>query len=211
MKKSLMTVFILISASLAISACVYQSMPEQMASHWNAAGDVDGYLPRFLGVFMMPVVSLFMLGLFLVVPKVDPLKANIEKFRDYYDKFILLMVAFLFYIHALTLAWNLGFEFGMGSFVVPAIGVIIYYAGVLMENAKRNWFIGIRTPWTLSSDKVWDRTHKLGSRLFKIAGALMVIGLLFPEYLLVLVAPVVVFSLYLIVYSYLEYKKEVAS
>lgn len=211
MKKSLSLVLFLILASLTISAYVYPSMPEQMASHWNASGNVDGYMSRFWGVFMMPLISILMLGLFLAIPKIDPLKANIEKFREYYDGFIVLMIAFLFYIHALTLVWNLGFEFSMGSFVVPAIGVILYYAGILMENAKRNWFIGIRTPWTLSSDVVWDKTHKLGSKLFKAAGLLMVIGIFFPDYLIILVAPIIVFSLYLVVYSYLEYKKEKAA
>jgi len=58
----------------------------------------------------------------------------------------------------------------MGQMMVPALGILFYYCGILIENAKRNWFIGIRTPWTLSNEKVWERTHKIGGKLFKIAG-----------------------------------------
>ena len=209
MRKSWVLVAILIMTSLAISAYLYPQMPELMASHWNYKGQVDSYLPRFWGLFLMPIVSIVMLALFMVIPKIDPLKENIEKFRKYYDGFVVFMIAFLFYIHALTLVWNLGFEFSMGQFVVPAIGVLFYYVGILMANAKRNWFIGIRTPWTLSSDRVWDKTHKLASKLFKAAGIITFLGFLIPEYLLILVmVPIILVMFYTIIYSYIEYKKE---
>jgi uncharacterized membrane protein len=209
MRKSEALVAGMILVSLVVGAYLYPGMPEQMASHWNYAGQVDRYMPRFWAIFMMPLVSIVMLALFVVVPKIDPLKENIEKFRKYYDGFVVIITAFMLFIYALTLAWNLGFEFSMGPLVVSAVGVIFYYTGVLMENAKRNWFIGIRTPWTLSSDRVWDKTHKLAAKLFKAAGLLAFLGFIVPGYLLPLViVPGILAALYLVVYSYIEYMKE---
>ncbi len=97
----------------------------------------------------------------------------------------------------------------MGQFLIPALGILFYYAGILVENAKRNWFIGIRTPWTLSSEKVWDKTHKIGGKLFKIAGIIALLGILFQKYALFFVlVPIISVAIYTIVYSYFEYQKE---
>ncbi len=83
-------------------------------------------------------------------------------------------------------------------------------SGVMMENAKRNWFIGIRTPWTMSSDSVWNKTHAIGGKLFKISGGIAFLGVLFPDYAFFLViAPIILSALYVTAYSYFEYKKTV--
>jgi len=88
-------------------------MPDEMASHWNFKGEVDDYLPKFWGLFLMPIISLGLFLLFLLIPKIDPLKANIEKFRKYFDGFMVLMMVFLFYIYLLSIIWNLGKRFDM--------------------------------------------------------------------------------------------------
>ena len=94
--------------------------------------------------------------------------------------------------------------------LAPAFGGLFYYCGILAKNAKRNWFIGIRTPWTLSNEKVWDKTHRVGGQLLKIAGIIALFGVFFPSYaLLFIFAPVVLVAAYTITYSYIEYKKEV--
>ena len=96
----------------------------------------------------------------------------------------------------------------MTYLLVPALAALYYFIGVLVENAKRNWFVGIRTPWTLSSDRVWNRTHKLGGRLFKAAAIITLVGLLFEPYSFwFAIVPVLLVALYLVVFSYMEYKK----
>jgi uncharacterized membrane protein len=91
----------------------------------------------------------------------------------------------------------------------PAFATLFYYSGVLIENAKRNWFIGIRTPWTLSSDRVWDKTHKIGGKLFKIAGIVALAAVFFETAaIFFIIVPVIIVSIYTVVYSYLEYQKE---
>jgi len=199
-------IFFIILVSFLIAIFLYPQMPAQMAGHWNIKGEVDGYLPKFWGLFLMPILSVVMYLLFIFLPKIDPLKANIAKFRKYYNGFILLLISFLFYLYLLTIFWNLGYRFGLIQFLVPAFSVLFYYVGVLLENAKRNWFIGIRTPWTMSCDKVWDKTHQLAGKLFKISGTVALLGIFLPQFAFWFVlVPVVFSSLYLVVYSYLVY------
>ncbi len=209
MRKSEIVAMGIILFSFIIGIYLYPQMPERMASHWNAKGEVDGYMPKFWGLFLMPIVSMLIFLLFIAIPKIDPLKQNIEKFRKYYDGFVVLMIAYLFYIYLLTLLWNTGIRFSIVQLLVPAMGILFYYIGILVENAKRNWFIGIRTPWTLSSEKVWEKTHKIGGKLFKIAGIIAFIGIFFESHALFFIfIPVILVATYTIIYSYFEYQKE---
>jgi len=200
---------VIIIACFVIGIYLYPKMPEQMASHWNAQGKVDGYMSRFWGVFLMPFVFVGLALLFIAIPRIDPLKNNIEKFRKYYDGFIILFFIFMLLVYFQTILWNLGIEISPNLAFPILMGFLFFYIGVLLENAKRNWFIGIRTPWTLSNDKVWNKTHKLGSKMFKIAGIIALIGFLFQKYATYFILiPVLFAAFYLIVYSYFEYQKE---
>jgi uncharacterized membrane protein len=209
MKKTDLVCIGLVVLAFALAAYFYPQMPERVASHWNAAGQVDGYMNKFWGLFLLPVISVFVYGLLLLIPLMDPKKENIAKFREYYDRFLVAMLSFLFYLYVLTLLWNMGARFNMTAALAPAFGVLFYYSGILLKNAKMNWFIGIRTPWTLSSERVWDKTHQRGGFLFKAAGFISLAGFFFPDYAIVfMIGPVLVFSLYLVLYSYMEYRKE---
>jgi len=157
----------------------------------------------------MPAISTFLLLLFILIPKIDPLGENIAKFRRYFDTFVLLIIIFLFYLYLLTIFWNLNFRFNLIQLLVPALGILFFYTGILVENAKRNWFIGIRTPWTLSSDQVWKKTHQLGGKLFKAAGVIAFLGVFFQNFAIYFVlVPAVGVSLYTTVFSHFEYQKE---
>jgi len=201
----------LIAIAALLSLAVFNRLPDPMASHWGFNDQVNGTVSRFWGAFLMPIISLAMLGLFILLPGIDPLKANIAKFREVFNAFIAVIIAFLLYIHVLTIVWNLGFQgFRMSTAVIPGIGLLFVFAGLLMRRAKRNFFIGIRTPWTLSSDKVWDETHRLGATLFIASGVLALLGALLPgpvAYWLVL-APIMASTLIVIVYSYVLWRRE---
>ncbi len=199
----------IILLSFAIGIYFYPQMPEKMATHWNAQGQVDGYMSKFWGLFLMPFLSIGLLLLFILIPKIDPLKANIEIFRKYYDGFVVLVIVFLFYLYLLTVFWNLGIKFSMILFLTPVFGILFYSCGILVENAKRNWFIGIRTPWTLSNEKVWEKTHKIGGKLFKIAGIIALFGIPFQSYaIFFILVPVLLVSVFTIIYSYFEYQRK---
>lgn len=207
-KTNLFTILIII-ISIAISIYLYPQMPEKIASHWNASGEVNGYMPKFWALFLMPIISIAIFLLLILIPKIDPRKENIKKFNKQYNRFILLLISFIFYIHLLTIFWNLNIKFNMIEWLIPAFAILFFYAGILIENAKPNWFIGIRTPWTLSNEFVWNKTHKLGGKLFKASTLIALMGLLLPNYAICfIIIPIILSAIYLFVYSYIEYKKE---
>ena len=203
------TIF-LIAFAVTFSIAVFDRLPDQMASHWNTANQVDGYISRFWGAFLMPIMTVGILVLFLIIPSIDPLKANIAQFRESFNTFITLIAAFMVYMHVLTVLWNLGYnQFNMGTAMMPAMGLLFVFAGIMMRKAKRNFFIGIRTPWTLSSDRVWDETHRLGSTLFIVSGLLALLGAVFEAYAIWLILiPVLGSTIFLLVYSYVLYQRE---
>lgn len=207
------TIIVLIMLVIATLAglLLWNRLPDQMASHWNVSDQVDGYISKFWGVFMLPLITVAMLILFLVVPAIDPLKANIAQFREVFNVFIVLIVAFMLYVYGLSLAWNLGYNgFKMSGALLPAIGLLFIFVGFMMRQAKRNFFIGIRTPWTLSSDTVWNATHRLGAVLFMISGVLAFIGGLFggmAAFWLMFI-PIIGSTIFLLVYSYVLYQRE---
>jgi len=204
--------FLIIAATLG-SLLLWNQLPDSMASHWGADDQVNGYTSKFLGVFLMPIITIAMLLLFLVIPTIDPLKANIAQFREYFNTFIVLITGFMVYIHGLTLVWNLGYtNFRMSAAMLPAMGLLFIFIGLLVGKAKRNYFIGIRTPWTLSSDQVWDETHRVGGKLFMASGALALLGAFFPDYALwFILAPILGTTLFSVLYSYYLFRQETRS
>src|SRR5688572_13900747 len=204
-------VLVLILATMLGGISLWNRLPDQMASHWNVNDQVDGYMPKFWGVLLMPLIALGMFLLFLVIPNIDPHKANIAQFRDAFNLFIVLIVGFMLYVYTLTLLWNLGYtDFGLGKAMMPALGVLFIFIGYMIHKAKRNFFIGIRTPWTLSSDRVWDETHRIGAILFIISGVLSLFGSFFggPIAFVLLIVPLLGSTLFLVIYSYVLYRRE---
>lgn len=209
MRKSEILIVGIIAISFTIGFYFYPKMPDRMASHWNMRGEVDGSLSKFWGLFLMPLISLGMFALFVIIPAIDPLRENIEKFRKYFDVFIVLVILFLLYLYLLTIFWNQGARFEMITSLIPAMSVLLYYAGVLIMHTQRNWSIGIRTPWTLSSEHVWEKTHAIGGKLFKIAGIVALLGLLFPSLgIYFIIIPALIATLYTFIYSYWAYRQE---
>ncbi len=182
MKTIYISLFIIL-VMFASAIYFYPAMPDSMASHWNAKGEVNDYMSKPFGMYLMPLFAIVILIIFLIIPKIDPLKKNIKKFKRYFDMFLVLILLFFAYIYGLTLAWNLGFTYSMNIMIIPAMAGLFYFIGILLGKAKRNWFIGIRTPWTLSSDRVWNKTHKLGSKMYKFSAIVSLIGLFFGEYI----------------------------
>ena len=141
---------LLMLAGLLFSLSVYSRLPESMASHWNFNDQVDGRMPRFWGAFLMPLLSLAVVGLLLLVPRIDPLRANIATFQGPFNAFVTIMVVFFLYLHILTVLWNLGYQsFRMSLALLPAVGLIFVCAGLLMARSRRptpRWILCPATP-----------------------------------------------------------------
>jgi len=193
----------------AVTILTYPQLPDPIAAHWNAAGEADGTMSKFWGLALIPALSLGLTALFFVLPRIDPLRKNYEAFRSYYEGMILVFQGYMLVIQLLIIVWNLGYRISPNTVFPPLIGVLFIYIGFMIEHAEQNWFVGIRTPWTLSSATVWKKTHELGGKLFKIAGIIALAGLLVPQYAIWFVlVPGLSVGIVTVVYSYLIYRRE---
>jgi uncharacterized membrane protein len=198
--------------TFAITIVVYPTAPDRIASHWNAAGEVDGYLSKFWGLFLIPFIMTGFVALLAVLPRIDPYKESYDKFRNYYEGFILLFVLFMLAIQVQIILWSIGYQISPNLTFPILIGILFIYLGFLLDRAEQNWFVGIRTPWTMSSKTVWKKTHELGGKLFKIAGVISCSGIFAGVYALWFVlVPALAVAIITVVYSYYEYQKELNS
>lgn len=166
-------------------------------------------MSKFWGLFLMPILMIVFTILFFVIPNIDPEKKNIEKFWGEFDKFIIVFNLFMLYVYILTILWNIGYSINMTAALMPAFAILFWFCGSLIGKAKRNYTIGIRVPWTLASDAVWDKTHRLGEKLFKFVALTTLLGTFFVGYAFwLLFVPLFASVIFLIIYSYLEYRKE---
>ncbi|MGA2122122.1 MAG: SdpI family protein [Methanoregula sp.] len=212
MKLILPAIILVLVVTAVMTLIVYPMMPDVVASHWNTVGDVNGTLPKFWGLILIPLLMCVFCALLAVLPRIDPLRDNYRKFQDYYDGFILVFAAFLFFVQLEIILWGLGIRLSPNLTMPVMIGILFIYIGFLLEHAEPNWFVGIRTPWTLSSDSVWRKTHTVGAKLFKLAGVVSMIGTLAGMYAWVFILiPAVAVACYSIVYSYVEFRKEQAT
>jgi uncharacterized membrane protein len=195
-----------------ITLVAYPVMPDAVASHWNAAGQVDGYLPKFWGLVVVPSLMTGFTALFAVLPRIDPLRKNYLKFQSYYEGFILALAVFFFSIQLQIILWGMGTQVSPNLTMPVMIGFLFICIGFLMEHTEPNWFVGIRTPWTLSSERVWKKTHERGGTLFKLAGVASMIGTFAGiNAWLFIIVPAIAVAGYTVVYSYVEFRREQAA
>ena len=200
----------LITLLFAVSFYLYPKMPERMPIHWNAAGEINNYGNRFLGLFLMPVFLAAIYVLFLFLPRIMVYQKNFEKFKNHFYGFKIVFLLFFITIYIATLLPNFGINVNFGYIVAPALAILFLYIGYMLKFAKRNYFIGIRTPWTLANEKVWDKTHELGSKLFIIKAIVILSAVFFPKRMIwFILLPIIAVVSFLFVYSYILYRKEV--
>lgn len=183
-------------------------LPAELVTNWDAGGDPNGTLSKTPALVLLPALTLGLVGLLAVLPRIDPLGENIESFRTQYDWFAVVFAVYLSAVHLGIIAFNLGYEFQFTLLMLAGMAALFYYIGIVLEHAERNWFVGIRTPWTLSSDEVWDRTHDLGATLFKLTAVVSAAGLLLGDLaIFVFVGATLLTSLITVVYSYYCYRQ----
>ncbi len=200
---------ILILTSIAASFYFYANFPDQVPTHWNYRGEVDSYSSKAFGAFFFPLLILGIYLLFLVIPYLDPRQKRYQDFAKVYHIFKGILVGFMALIYFITGLAGLGYQISVGSIVPAGVGLLFIVLGNYLSKIKPNWFMGIRTPWTLESEEVWNKTHRLGGKLFILMGLFMIFGSILPvEYFWYsFVVGVMAVSLIPIVYSYLLFRK----
>jgi len=198
----------LILLSIFLGVYFYPLLPERIASHWGADGAVNGYTSKFWGLFLMPCIMVFMIALFAILPAIDPLKKNVVEFRKYYNLLVTGIIGFLFYVNMLTLFWNTGEKFSMTAAIMIPLAGLWYLIGAMLPKTKQNWFMGIRTPWTLADEGVWDKTHVLGGKVFRASSGFILLGAVFPSLLWLFFIAIIFSALVPVVYSYVLFSKK---
>lgn len=167
---------VLIAAAWGASFALYERLPDRVATHWGLSGQPDGWSGRTFGAFGLPAVMLVAWALCYWLPSIDPRRENYAKFRGSYDVVVAAIVAMMLVVHASILGVAVGVPLQIPIVISLAVGSLLVLIGNLLPRARPNWFFGIRTPWTLSNDRVWDRTHRLGGRVMVLAGLVIAIA-----------------------------------
>ncbi len=215
-RRLLMTAVALIVVQLLIAAVAYAMLPARVPVHWNASGQVDSYGPKLEALLFPPLLSLVVLVLVRVVVTFGPYPGRENRgiavrFTDYVLIAVILLMQL---IQLVTIAVALHVPIDATSIIFVAVSLFLIGLGNYMSKLRRNAYVGIRTPWTISNDTVWERTHRLGSWLFVIAGIIGLLTALIPIpsiRLAGLLVPLFLVTLITVVYSYIEYQKVVVN
>ena len=200
----------LLAISLIIPALVWNRVPDTLPIHWNAAGEPDDFGPKGLALLLMPATALFLNLLFWLIPVMDP-KRNVPKFIGVLRLLQVVMTIFTVGLQALMVADALGYAVRMDLVVPIAVSLLLLVLGNYFGKLRPNYFVGIRTPWTLESPEIWIKTHRLAGRIW-VVGALLLIVLRFlmgsELYFIVFIGIVLFMSFFPIGYSFYLYKQQ---
>jgi len=189
----------------------YAKLPDKIPVHWNALGEIDRYGPKYINLFLLPGISLVTLVIMSYLPKMDPFSQNYLRFARVFQVFKVVITLFFLYLYAMVVYASFNeHSFSANVFFIPAFSLLFIIIGYYLPHLKRNFFIGIRTPWTLSSDESWDRSHFWAGRVFVSAGILNLLGLFFkPEWSFTIFISILVLGIIgITVYSYLVFLKD---
>ena len=195
-----------IAIIIAVATYMYPSLPEQIPTHWNFEGEVDDYTPKPWGVIVLPLAAILVFVIMKLIPLISPKGFRTDQFMDVINIFTVTLVGFMSGIGLLVLLAASGRNVQMNEMVFAALGLLFIVLGNYMSKVRKNFFIGIRTPWTLASDEVWSRTHRLGGWIFVLIGFFMFLNafIRFPQGWLI--GSIVVVALVPVVYSFVLYK-----
>ncbi len=206
---------LLIWAIIAIQVVVaiygFAVLPDRVPIHWGFNGQADGYGPKWIGTFLYPLMSAGIYVLIRVLLEASPRLGGREQTAANLQigKIILTAIMlFLLVIQLSNIAQALGVGFDTLMVVTLALSVLFIFLGNYMGKMRRNFWMGIRTPWTLASSLVWERTHRLGGWLFVAVGLIGIPCSFIPALRFWgILAPLIVVSLFLYVYSYFCYRR----
>lgn len=166
---------LLIVTALAAGIVFYPDLPDQMPAHWNIKGEVDRYTSKFWGTFGIPLTSAFIYVLMLIVPYFDPKRQNYIRFMGSYRVLKFVMTGVFSVLYAVVLLNSMGYGVPVDRVVIIALGLMFMVIGNVMGRFRHNYFVGIKTPWTLASEEVWQKTHRFSARIWVFTGLVIVL------------------------------------
>jgi uncharacterized membrane protein len=194
----------------ALAALSWHAVPDRIPVHWGISGRPDRWGGRFEGLLLLPLVGLLTYLVLLLAPRIDPGRANYASFAGAYGTVRLVVLLSMLALQVVMVLAARGHSVDVATLVPLIVGAMFVVLGNLFGKLRPNWFIGIRTPWTLSSKRSWDRTHHAGGWLFILFGfLLMSTALARTTWLIITVIGVIAAGvLGLVVYSYVEWRRD---
>ena len=198
--------------TILASVALYPSLPEKIPIHWNSRGEVDGYGTKPVGLFVLPATMVGFLAFFRLLPWLSPKDFKIEPFASTFQYIIVTVIGLFAYIHAVAMlsTWRHvagARRFDSGRVLYAGMFLFLALIGNVLGKVRKNFYVGVRVPWTLASDRVWNDTHRLAAWTL-VAGSL--IGFLIAVTgmpLLLAFATLIVSALIPVVYSFVHYKQ----
>ncbi len=207
-KKELPYLFIIL-IPLAYLAYLWEKLPQKVPMHWNASGEIDRYGNKTELIFLIFMMPVFTYLIFLIMPIIDP-KKKLEKMGKKFDVLKFYLVLFMTVLSIWIIHSTYTKSLGNPNYILMLIGLLFLILGNFFKTIAPNYFIGIRTPWTLESEIVWKKTHKMAGKLWFAGGLLiLLLGLFLSSkiFIYTFFAITLIISLYPVVYSYIAFKK----
>ena len=206
-KKEILPVALIVLAFI-VGGFLYPDLPEKIPSHWNIKGEVDAWSSKNFAVFFYPCITLGIYLLMTFIPLIDPLRRNYPKFYIPYFWFRTVFVLFFVLLYFYTLWAALGTKLNINYFIIPAFSILFIVIGIFLPKVRKNYFVGIRTPWTIHSEEVWDKTHQLAGKFFIAGGIMALLSLFLPKYsVLFFVVAIFLAAFIPVIYSYFVFRK----
>lgn len=204
--------FLLAVLAAAFSVWAYPRLPATVTTHWNLKGEPDGYSSRLLAAVLLPLFLAVLPLIFRVLPRIDPKGENYAKFSDAYWLIVNSILVFLAGVHVVVLLNAMGAAVDINVVVGVGVGLLLMVMGNYLGKVQPNWFMGIRTPWTLASEKVWRKTNRTAGWLFVLAGVLIAVTAFIPTLPITMVmgVAIAIAAIIPVVQSYILWKKEQA-
>lgn len=210
MRNSLLLVGLgLVLLAVGLSIWAYPQLPDVVPSHWSLAGHVNGYLPRLVAVAIIPAIAVLTAVFAVVLPAISPRNYRFDGAIIAYYEAMIAVLAMLVAVHFVLLRAEIMGKAPPIGVILGLVGLLLAVLGILSGRVPKNFFMGVRTPWTLANDEVWLRTNRLAGRLMIVGGlAIVVLSLLPPAWMVgAFVAIILVAALVPTVYSYVLYKR----
>lgn len=193
--------------SFAAAAILYDRLPVSVPVHWNIHGKADGFISKPWGAFFYPAMIGGVTLLLAVLPAISPRGFRIEPFMRTFRLIMAAVIIFSASLMVAVFAGALGLPVPVDRALLGGVGALLAVIGNVMGRTTKNFFIGVRTPWTLTNEDVWLRTNRLGGRLFVLIGLAIVVAAMVGLDPLLPLGAIIAVTVFLVVYSYVLYRK----
>jgi len=202
-------ILVLIVFYFILGFVLYPYLPENIPSHWNIAGEVDRYASKLFHVTFIPSLTLGIYLFMSLAPLMDPKPENYKKFIGVFEKFRVFIVLFLGILHTSTLLFAMGYPVSVTKVLRVVLGAMLIFMGNYFGKVRHNFTFGIKNPWTLASEEVWNKTHRASGPLWIMAGIVWILSIFLADRIAfwVSMGALIVVSSYGMVYSYIVFRR----